>query len=693
MWSILGKTVRKRELVRPVALGLILALAAFLRLWQSDMAGFKMDESGWLTLAGDLLDHGKIPQIGSVDPNTGNSIGTRIPPLMAYLMAIPLLFSRDPAVATAFVGLMNVLAVALVYWISARHFGKLDGLLAALFYAASTTATLYSRNIWSNYMLAPFVVLFIAATISLFVERRHWHLVSALFLVSWIIQLHPSTLPLMAILLLSSIVFYRELRWRPAICGIVVALSIWLPYFVWIWQNRPGDLAAFLSFISSGTATTDLSALRSAIAMVTTGDTEIGVSFAAPAWIPGFGGYFWYDYLNGFLLVFGFIVVLRKVFSAGDVSRRKKSLIVLLWVILPILLATRHAITLNRFYMLPLTPALFILMGIGTAAIVRRLHRRSFGGPVAITGTKWPRDRAAILSRTLIVLMAIALSSATVSQAYMFVGFLRWADSDNPIKAFGYPPIRYELEAAKRIVRWLPQDNALILVTDDPDTAKVFSYLFAEEKPNFARSTLEDVLNLPVDSREQVYIVPGNRPEAIRQLEEILPMAEWDRVWSGGGKLQFALIGKAQEALVGVINGKNSRRTAIDFANGLRLVGYQIPDALTPGHRLTGLLFFQVVGKVSVEDVADYHLFNHIVDASDRQVAQKDSPGLPIRSWKLGEMRVFSFSIDLPADLPPGAYRWRLGAYDLKTMKRVEMRDSAGAISHSVDLGPLSLTK
>lgn len=165
-------------------LALAIVLAVFLRTYQADMSELKMDEAGWLTIGSALLDHGKIPQIGSVDPNTLNTIGFHIPPLMGDVMAIPLLVSRDAVFATMFIALLNVVAVVLLFGLTREYFGTLEGSFAALFYATGTCAIIFSRKIWSNYLLAPVAILFFFCLFKLFVDGKKIYLAPALFLLS-----------------------------------------------------------------------------------------------------------------------------------------------------------------------------------------------------------------------------------------------------------------------------------------------------------------------------------------------------------------------------------------------------------------------------------------------------------------------------------------------------------------------------
>jgi hypothetical protein len=87
-------------------LALIVAVAAATRLTFTNLAEFKDDEAKVAMLAVSFLEGKGLPLIGII-----SSVGVNNPPAYVYLMAIPFAISRDPAVATAFIGLLGVGAV------------------------------------------------------------------------------------------------------------------------------------------------------------------------------------------------------------------------------------------------------------------------------------------------------------------------------------------------------------------------------------------------------------------------------------------------------------------------------------------------------------------------------------------------------------------------------------------------------
>src|SRR6266566_5082612 len=66
------------------------------------------------------LLHGELPTVG-----LESSVGALNPPLFVYVTAIPLSVRDDPLAATAFMGVLAVVAVALTYVVLRPRFGLL----------------------------------------------------------------------------------------------------------------------------------------------------------------------------------------------------------------------------------------------------------------------------------------------------------------------------------------------------------------------------------------------------------------------------------------------------------------------------------------------------------------------------------------------------------------------------------------
>ena len=82
-----------------------------------------------------IAEEGRSAAVGSTA-----SVGICRPALMSCLLSVPLLVSRDPRVASAFIALLNRGAVGGCHYLASRYFGKRAALSATL---------LYSINPWA----------------------------------------------------------------------------------------------------------------------------------------------------------------------------------------------------------------------------------------------------------------------------------------------------------------------------------------------------------------------------------------------------------------------------------------------------------------------------------------------------------------------------------------------------------------
>ncbi len=94
---------------------------------EPELHGVQGDEAGTF-IAIDLVSGRTFPLVGIM-----SSIGTYTPAFFAYLMAIPVIFTRNPLLAAGFVALLNCAAVGLTFVFCRRYFGQIAAIIAAGF--------------------------------------------------------------------------------------------------------------------------------------------------------------------------------------------------------------------------------------------------------------------------------------------------------------------------------------------------------------------------------------------------------------------------------------------------------------------------------------------------------------------------------------------------------------------------------
>jgi hypothetical protein len=116
----------------------------------------------------------------------------------------------------------------------------------------------------------------------------------------------------------------------------------------------------------------------------------------------------------------------------------------------------------------------------------------------------------------------------------------------------------------------------------------------------------------------------------------------------------------------------------VDFADGLRLVGFRAPRLVRPGERVWVHLVWEASGRPSVR----YKAFVQLLDAGQVMRAGVDRELLhgtrPTDGWRQGERFSDAFALDIPADLPAGGYRVQTGLYDRSSDQRLARLDDAG---------------
>lgn len=136
---------------------LIILLALGLRIFRiADYLTFLGDEGRDVRIVRDLITKGNLVFIG---PQT--SIGNMyLGPLYYYMMAPALFLSKlspvGPAVMNA---LLGTLTVFLTYFLGRCWLGKIPGLIAALLFALSPVAIIYSRSSWNPNPMPLFALL------------------------------------------------------------------------------------------------------------------------------------------------------------------------------------------------------------------------------------------------------------------------------------------------------------------------------------------------------------------------------------------------------------------------------------------------------------------------------------------------------------------------------------------------------
>ena len=412
----------------------ILFIAGFLRLYLINTSEFDEDQAMVFRMAYDAIHHGLVPATSNF-----SSIHLANPPAVVSLLMLPAAFSANPLWGAVLVGLFNVAAVLLTYIFVRRYYGRFAGIIAALLYATAAQPLLYSRFIWQQNMIAPFVVLFLFALFRGVVERRTGWLFPALLLLGILVQLHETTIILVVLLPVALLLAPGTLRWRDLVLGIGSLLLIFSTYLVWEISTKFFDAHIILqvlklpNHIDNQAFTLYLLFLNSYNYIPTNPHTLVFALFPVLKWA---------HRIMLLLVIGGFAAALTGVIlgrtrwrifhvekqepTRGDASvptphpphprsyardmwtafradpHRCGFILLLLWQIIPILLLSRHSVPLYPYYLLMLMPGPFILIGLFLSKVAQLFQQ---------PGIRWNIPRYGVYTFGCLVIIAQLVGS------------------------------------------------------------------------------------------------------------------------------------------------------------------------------------------------------------------------------------------------------------------------------------------
>ena len=622
---------------------LILFLAAYLRLNHLEWTEFKLDEAHLSQLAYDMGRHGQIPLTG-----IGSSVGVVNPPLAAWLLAVPYALSPSPIVATGFIAALNVLAVMACYGLARKVFNSNGtALITTLLFAVSPWAIIHARKIWAQDLLPPFVVLWAWFGYRAFAEGKRWSLIGHGLMLAAAIQLHYSAVYLIPVSAVWFIAFVKRVQWRVVIVtGLLIAAAL-APFLIADGQRGWPSVTRLLT-LTQQPVTVDGEALH--FAWITTTGEEIH-SLAGPqeyehyrAEIVAADGLLTFE---GALVLIGLVLALsdatRSVIKRAWSPRGAIGGWLAAWLIVPVAAQIGHRTPVYPHYFIILYPVQFLLIG----WLWARLQ-------------KWPRVLTAV---GLLAVMVVQVQHTLVLQAFL-------ASRSTPGGA-GIP-IGYTAAIAREAVQAMTERGAaeIIVNTRGVDPAvdvypAVYSFLLSEVPHRYVDAAGAARL-YPKAATIQVDFLPDQpMPRPVADREPI------GRVALRVGEQPADIYAVAPYASIGF---EASTLPRARWANGVGVMQLAARD-VRPGQPATLDLY------VRVDDVpapATYHWTNQLFDKQGRRWAQVDAGGYPAPYWRVGDIIEYQFKLDLPGELPTGAYVLRVGQYTWPEVATVPVIDAAG---------------
>lgn len=260
----------KRNKLETVILASILILALFLRLYRiSEFMTFLGDEGRDVRIVRDLITQGNLVFIGPM-----TSIGSMyLGPLYYYLVA-PALFlsSLNPVGPAIMVALLGVLTVWLTWYVGKAWFGKVSGTIAALLFAISPVAIIYSRSSWNPNPMPLFSLLCIWGIYQVWQNHKYFWLPLIGVFFAFALQMHYLGLLLAPTLSLFWLITLNKLKkenvstkifTRNSAIAVLLFLLLMSPLVLFDLKHQGMNYHAFKAFFTDRQTTVNLNPARS----------------------------------------------------------------------------------------------------------------------------------------------------------------------------------------------------------------------------------------------------------------------------------------------------------------------------------------------------------------------------------------------------------------------------------------------
>jgi hypothetical protein len=617
------------------SLMLVVLCAFFARFDRLSSSEFFHDEAMVSMMAQEMAHGQTFPLQGIL-----SSVGIPNPPTSIYAIVPPFAFSSDPLVATGYVAALNVLAAGVLWVIARREFGSTAALFAGLAFALNPWAILYSRKIWAQDYVMPFLLMALWLGLRGFNDGKRWAQALMLPLMLFAMQIHIAAWALVP--LFGWLVWHgrRQARLIPVMISIVLGIAMLMPYLLGLAQTLSADPTRLSDALnrSAGAREPGLRALALA------GELAAGINIES--WmLPDVPS----DSVGIPPLATSVMVGLAGVFlltGVAAVSRRHRGWLVGfgLWIVLPVAAFQVGLADIWPHYFVPQIPAFALLTGVGMAALVPSLQARP------------------TVSRLL-----LALASVTAFFTLMGLHYANWNAVLTRASAemvslgrgtSGYTtPIRFLNDVRDAVA----SQRDVVIVADGMD---VWFDVEAARWPVILRDSAHCVRTLPPDgfavfpeSAFALVIAPSGAGAPVTDYYPPAPIMEIP-ARMGEGSYRVAIFERGT-------TWRGSDITPVDsvvFENDVTLRGYALePTRVTLRWSLPeapSRLFYQALDS-------DYQVFVHLLDSAGNRVAQSDSRFWPGRHWCAGDTLMQWLDLEIPAD----AALMRVGFYRLNPDK------------------------
>lgn len=650
----------------------VLLVAAALRLAHLGAVQYREDDNALWNIVTGIARTGQVPVNGMP-----SSLGLSNGPFQALLLTPSAWVGADPALMTAGVGMLNVLAVALAYGFARDFFGRRVALAAMVLAAVNPWAVVLSRRLWGDDMVAPFAVLALWLLCRwLFRDRRRLLPVAAAAL-AVVSQVYIVGLECLVTAGFALALSGRRLWTRWTVVAAVVFAVLIGPYVAGAalehWQAL-GHIAG-----SGGPPPRlDLTAARYALDLA----SEEGYQAFAMQGGPHL------DATSGFPAVVGMLARLLYLLGiAGGLATllrgpgrltaapRGVHLLLLTWIVVPILPLLRHAVPVYPYYLVTTFPAPYVY---GALGLVRLWRWAACLGRVAGAAAK-----------ALVAAAAASLVTVPVALAAVFFSVIGqyW-----PAAVYGMPWAMSNQLVHETLLLQRQDHAARVLVPAHNQELNVLERLLVQGGAPAEEFDDQRLLVLP--AARTLYLAVGEAP-AQRALEATYSrfLIRQQRLPGQGVAARWYLIPAGSGGAVSAPPSVAPQWVFADAGRALfRLDSVQLPARVHAGETVKGVAVLTALERPAA-DVPDFSVYLHLVNSAGQTVAGQDAATLSSRRWLPGDRVVQWFSLTLPATLPVGVLHSVIGMYSVglpshPVIHPLQVSDAAGHTLGASATGP-----
>jgi len=638
----------------------VLVLALLPRLWQIDLTRFFNDQVELLQSAAHWIDTGQFPLTSGF---TFAVTGARHPPLITYLLALPMVIDRNPVWVSAWVAVLDALAAPVVYLIAKRITGStFAGVAAGALYAFNATAITSGRMIWNPDLGTFFAALALLGLVDFAVRGQSLSLAASLFALSWDVQLHVVNVVLVLLWPIVAIVGRKKVDVRPIVAAGLLSLVPLAPYLRLQTQTGWSDITKLAGYLGLHKVA-DLAVFDTAAHLA--GPAMYQSLIPAPAAVPHSFAHDPLSWLFIGLVILGLALIWRRP-AAGR-------MIVAVWFAIPILAAVRHssdalspADGVAAHYLLAILPAIAVLQALA-------LHDLwTLAGKLAMR--RFPEVARHGLTAGAAVLLVALLAPLVVS----YLSFQRAAGTNIRQATYGMP-LRYSLAAADVVRSHAANQNLYLAV------------------PFLYNKTIPALAGHP-DYRwyldQSVFVFPDAPAWYLAQSDtfgyqflarHFGPAAA--TVQNEAGDPELGLFRLSEHAQDQVFGGSSSYVPLnVNVGNAIQVRGY-LAGPLAAGQPSRVSLLWRILDPGRIPE----HLsqFLHLVDQSGTMVSTAPDLWDIGEPWRAGDFVASSFDLNLKPDTASGGYWLEMGFYDTFSQQRLPVIRGSVPSGSAIRIGPL----